>query len=379
MAVYSGFKWGGSTAPSAGGAVTWSFATLAGLHYSFTSAILAQAYRDAITAAFNLWESVANIDFQFVSADASSVDIRLGWDTIDGASGTVGQAVTYYSARTGYDASQFSEIRFDTAENWAAGSDTSGINFFAVALHEIGHTLGLDHSTLQTSIMYATAGALTLSANDIAIIQALYGVAVAPVVPTAGDDTLNGTSAANTIDALAGNDTINGNGGNDVLSGGDDNDGVYGGAGADTLRGGNGTDLVDGGTENDIVYGGAGNDSLYGQSGADKLFGEAGDDLLFGGTANDRLNGGDGNDTINSGSGYDVFIFKAGDDADVYSSFTNAYDKIDLQSFNFAAFTAVKALAHQAGLGVVIDFGNGDSVTLNNFTMAQLTSGDFIL
>ena len=343
MATYSGFKWGGATAPSAGGVVTWSFATLAGQSYSFTSAILQQAYRDAITAAFNLWESVANIDFQYAATDAKSNDIRLGWDTIDGTSGTVGQAITYFAPRTGYDANAFSEIRFDTAENWAAGSDTSGINFFAVAVHEIGHTLGLEHSTDRTSIMYPTVGAETLSANDIANIQGLYGVPVVVIAPTQGDDNLTGTSAANTIDGLAGNDSIAGLAGNDVLRGGNDGDSVNGGAGAD------------------------------------KIYGDAGNDTLIGGYGNDRLTGGTGDDIVSSDAGYDIFVFRAGDDNDRFTTFTNAYDKIDLQSYNFASFAAVKAMAYQAQTNVVIDLGSGDSITIANFTMANLTSGDFIL
>lgn len=343
MATYSGFKWGGATAPSAGGVVTWSFATLAGQSYSFTSAIMQQAYRDAITAAFNLWESVANIDFQYAATDAKSNDIRLGWDTIDGASGTVGQAITYFAPRTGYDANAFSEIRFDTAENWAVGSDTSGIDFFAVAVHEIGHTLGLEHSADYASIMYPTVGAETLSANDIANIRGLYGAPGVASGPTQANDSLTGTSAVNTIDGLAGDDSISGLAGNDVLRGGNDNDRVDGGIGAD------------------------------------KIFGDAGNDTLLGGSGNDRFTGGVGNDVIYSGSGYDIFVFRAGDDIDTFAAFTNAYDKIDLQSYNFASFAAVKALAQQNATSVVIDLGSGDSITIANFTMANLTSGDFIL
>jgi Ca2+-binding RTX toxin-like protein len=343
MATYSGFKWGGSAAPSAGGVVTWSFATLAGQHYSFTGAITAQAYRDAITAAFNLWESVANIDFQYDATDSASNDIRLGWDTIDGSSGTVGQAITYYSVRSGYDGNAFSEIRFDTAENWAVGSDNSGIDFFAVAVHEIGHSLGLEHNNDHGSIMFPTVGALTLSSNDIAVIQALYGAAVIPVTPTENADTLNGTSAANVIDALGGNDTVKGLGGND------------------TLRGSSGDDRLEGG------------------DGVDKLYGGDDDDNLIGGEGNDKFFGGTGNDTINTGNGYDTFVFVAGDDADTLTKFSDGYDKIDLKSFDFGSFTEVKALAQQVSTSVVIDFGDGDSITINNFTMAKMTSGDFIL
>ncbi|MCP5279508.1 MAG: calcium-binding protein [Thiobacillus sp.] len=66
--------------------------------------------------------------------------------------------------------------------------------------------------------------------------------------PTAGNDTLNGTSAANTLNGLAGNDTLNGNGGNDVLNGGTGNDKLNGGTGNDKLLGSTGKDTLTGGT-----------------------------------------------------------------------------------------------------------------------------------
>ena len=151
------------------------------------------------------------------------------------------------------------------------------------------------------------------------------------------------TAAVNTIDGLAGNESISGLAGNDVLRGGNDADSVNGG------------------------------------SGADRIFGDAGNDTLYGGIGNDRLDGGAGDDAIFSGSGYDIFVFKAGSDNDTFSNFTNAYDKINLQTYNFASFAAVKALAHQAASSVVIDLGSGDTITISNFTMANLTAGDFIL
>lgn len=69
-------------------------------------------------------------------------------------------------------------IHFDEDENWT--SDTSGQNLLAIALHEIGHVLGLDHSGVVGAVMHAVAkeGVKTvrkLHSDDIAGIQKLYG------------------------------------------------------------------------------------------------------------------------------------------------------------------------------------------------------------
>ena len=56
---------------------------------------------------------------------------------------------------------------------WA---DASIFQFFVVALHEVGHVVGLDHSDDAADVMspYYVKGQTTLSDNDIARARALY-------------------------------------------------------------------------------------------------------------------------------------------------------------------------------------------------------------
>jgi len=74
------------------------------------------------------------------------------------------------------------DIHFDTAELWSDDeNDTTNdqdFDFFTVALHELGHSLGLGHSSVAGSVMEATyaGGRRTLGPDDIAGIQAIYGV-----------------------------------------------------------------------------------------------------------------------------------------------------------------------------------------------------------
>jgi hypothetical protein len=65
------------------------------------------------------------------------------------------------------------DIFFNTAVPW-----TSLTAIQTVALHELGHVLGLDHSTDPTSPMFAhgPSSTLQLTANDIAQLQAIHGV-----------------------------------------------------------------------------------------------------------------------------------------------------------------------------------------------------------
>ncbi|QFY89669.1 hypothetical protein D5125_09305 [Magnetovirga frankeli] len=78
---------------------------------------------------------------------------------------------------------------------------------------------------------------------------------------------------ANTaVTATDGDDTFDGSGAADV---------VYSGAGSDILRGGDGNDILYGEAGNDFLYGGRGNDELYGGTGADYMEGGSGADKYF--------------------------------------------------------------------------------------------------
>jgi hypothetical protein len=79
-----------------------------------------------------------------------------------------------------YDDSQVI-LHFDDEERWV-DSATRDVDLLTVAAHEIGHTLGLAHSNDRSALMYASYSGprRSLSEDDIAGVQSLYGVGSAP-------------------------------------------------------------------------------------------------------------------------------------------------------------------------------------------------------
>ena len=175
MADYSllGYKFGASqVAGTAGGLLSWA---LDGTVPAFFSSVIASAFSD--------WTSHANIQFQQVAASASpTITFKLA--SIDGLNNTLGYGgSSYYLGSSGLNQAVSGSVTFDSGENWHVSGDKvvsdGNVNLFTVALHEIGHVLGLDHYNTASAIMNATSnGSVTdLTTSDIDGIQYLYGQA----------------------------------------------------------------------------------------------------------------------------------------------------------------------------------------------------------
>lgn len=343
----NGIKWGNTATGSSGGQVTWSFASVSipGDFYTFDAAISNSVYQALIRTAFQAWEDVANIDF-VETADSTSVDIRLGMDYIDGASNTVGEAGYSYSFAGEI---LFAEIRFDTSETFTSDAGYTGgslVNFYSVAVHEIGHAIGMGHVNDITEIMNPYVSVVSLGDGDILGAQVLYGSNISTGVPAgynpiygdSGSNSLSGTNGSDFIVAYQGNDILFGYGGNDYIHGNQGDDFIEGGSGNDELRGGKGQDTVNGETGNDEIRGAFGNDILYGESGNDTFYGGQDNDTIFGGDGDDLIYGLKDADVLTGGNGADTFGFVLGNTGivagtiDTITDFVSGVDHIDMNN-----------------------------------------------
>ncbi len=239
--------------PGQGSTVTWSMAAAnyAADYIQFDGFITNAQFISVIRAAFEAWEKVTNIDFVEV-ADSSNVDVRLGWGDLGGPGGTIGTAYWSYSG----DTITQSFIEFDRAENWTynIGPASSGVGAYQVALHEIGHVMGIAHSGVHPSIMYPSLinSLPGLTQDDVSAARAIYGTpsAGAPGEPDPGepDDPVE-------PDVPSDPGGIFGTSGRDVLIGTQANDRIYALAADDIIRTSGGSDTVDGGAGHDtMVY-----------------------------------------------------------------------------------------------------------------------------
>lgn len=107
------------------------------------------------------------------------------------------------------------------------------------------------------------------------------------------------------------------------------------------------------------------------------LDGDRHDNLLDGRGGQDTLKGGRGDDINIGGRGDDIFVFNRDHDRDTIRDFRSGHDQIDLNGFGLGSFRALSKLFVQDGDDVVINFGRGDVLTIEDILIADLSRDDF--
>ena len=137
--------------------------------------------RKAIKLAMKKWSDVTNIEFR--ESTDKEVDIEVKFVEyahgdpfrFDGFGGTLAHAYFPHS-NTGLAG----DVHFDDAEKFTFGvNDPDGRDIMWVATHELGHSLGLDHTPVLGAIMYpyyqGFKEKIDLKYDDLLAIQSVYG------------------------------------------------------------------------------------------------------------------------------------------------------------------------------------------------------------
>jgi len=110
--------------------------------------------RSIVLKAFKQWETISLFSFTDITGSSSNADIKISFfakshDSCPFPFDDAGQALAHaFFPEVG-------DVHFDDDETFTDGTP-NGINLFSVALHEIGHLLGLSHSQHPSAIMHKT-------------------------------------------------------------------------------------------------------------------------------------------------------------------------------------------------------------------------------
>ncbi|XP_078603644.1 macrophage metalloelastase-like isoform X2 [Branchiostoma floridae x Branchiostoma japonicum] len=148
--------------------------------YPGENRLLAGEVDETIARAFQVWADVTPLTFRPVTKKPD-IDIEFTRGKhgncrlhFDGSGNTLAHA--YFPGE-----GLLGDVHFDAAERWTIQSP-QGTNLFIVAVHELGHSLGLDHADHRDAVMFpwypgylGSSYLYQLPAVDVTAIQALYG------------------------------------------------------------------------------------------------------------------------------------------------------------------------------------------------------------
>ncbi|GER40708.1 matrix metalloproteinase [Striga asiatica] len=137
--------------------------------------------RAAFARSFARWCAFIPVTFT-ETEDYENADVKIGWYNGDHGDGLPFDGVLSVLAHAFEP--EDGRIHLDAAERWTTDlrkeRSKVAVDLESVAMHEIGHVLGLGHSTDRDAVMYFHQGRRTrkveLAEDDVVGIQTLYGV-----------------------------------------------------------------------------------------------------------------------------------------------------------------------------------------------------------
>lgn len=170
--------------------ITYSFAPdgtdIGGLPSNVFAAMNAQGlsstWQQEVRKAAAVWQVVTGVNIVQVSDDGSDFgtagnqqnDSRFGDIRIGGAELAAGVLASAFLPPPFNGGTLAGDFVFSSLPAWKVNSN---YDVRTVAIHEFGHSLGMDHSTIQSAVMYANYTGIkqTLTTDDSQGIQSIYG------------------------------------------------------------------------------------------------------------------------------------------------------------------------------------------------------------
>jgi len=170
---------------------SWNQSELTFAFDSGSDDISGEGSQDAVRSAFATWGAAITLGFREVEV-GDSPDVVIGWRPAnDPDLSMIGGTLAHADFPPGCSVVTNSvpkPVHFDDSEHtWVNGASGGSFDVETVALHELGHILGLAHSAVPGAVMAATVSSnftlIALTADDVAGIQSLYTAAPAPAAP----------------------------------------------------------------------------------------------------------------------------------------------------------------------------------------------------
>lgn len=169
-------------------------ATIGYVFSQMTAQLPATQTEKAIKQAMAQWAQVAQLSWVQGTNPGASQTVNIFFATYAHGDGYPFTGPTGVLAHTFYPAPPNPEpiagdMHFNDSYTWEIGAN---MDVFSVALHELGHSLGLGHSDDPSDVMYPYYKLVTtLNSGDIAAVQTLYGAGAvstpsAPAQPSSG-------------------------------------------------------------------------------------------------------------------------------------------------------------------------------------------------
>lgn len=147
-----------------------------------TQDLIGDAEFSLVRQAFAVWAAVTPLTFSEVSG-AAPADLLISWESADHGDGSSFDgpghtlAHAFFPPPINPSPGIAGDLHFDESETWGSGHGGGMIDLLSVAIHELGHALGLSHSNVASAIMFPTYNGIkrTLDPDDIQGIQSIYG------------------------------------------------------------------------------------------------------------------------------------------------------------------------------------------------------------